>query len=148
LSPDGTRAAIAGWTGEVAVLDLKSGELVRQPVRGHEDVTNLVAFSPDGSRIVSAGWDGTVSLWDSATGVLLESVTSPARIPASAEFLPDGRIVLIASYDEGIYLWDTRFERAIHFACQLAGRNLTEAEWRENFGDRPYRETCPSESSH
>ena len=148
ISPDGTRAAIAGWGGEVAVLDLKSGELVRQPVRRHEDVTNLVAFSPDGSRIVSAGWDGTVSLWNSATGVLLGTVTSPARIPASTEFLPDGRTVLIASYDEGIYLWDTRFEHAIHFACQLAGRNFTESEWRENFGDRPYRETCPSESSH
>jgi WD40 repeat protein len=148
LSPDGTRAAIAGTGGEVAVLDVRSGELVGRPRTGHEDVTGMVAFSPDGSRIVSAGWDGTVSLWDSATGVLLGTVTSPARIPASAEFLPDGRTVLIASYDESLYLWDTRFEHAIHFACQLAGRNLTESEWRENFGDRPYRQTCPSESSH
>jgi hypothetical protein len=51
--------------------------------------------------------------------------------------------VLVASYAESIYQWDTRPERALEFACAIAGRNLSPAEWRDNFPDRPYEETCP-----
>ena len=32
--------------------------------------------------------------------------------------------------------------RGSNEACRVAGRNLTETEWRDAFGDRPYRETC------
>ena len=28
-------------------------------------------------------------------------------------------------------------------ACRIAGRNLSQAEWRQYMGDRPYRKTCP-----
>ncbi len=28
-------------------------------------------------------------------------------------------------------------------ACRTAGRDLTTTEWRDNFGDRPYRKVCP-----
>ncbi len=63
---------------------------------------------------------------------------------ASADmFLPDGHTVLISSVDGAISTWDTSAERAIEFACQVAGRNLTKDEWRDAFGSRPYRETCP-----
>jgi hypothetical protein len=29
------------------------------------------------------------------------------------------------------------------FACQVAGRNLTRAEWRDLLPDRPYKLVCP-----
>jgi hypothetical protein len=28
-------------------------------------------------------------------------------------------------------------------ACKIAGRNLTQNEWRQFFGDKPYHQTCP-----
>jgi hypothetical protein len=37
---------------------------------------------------------------------------------------------------------DTRPEHWVEVACEIAGRNLTEVEWSDAFGDRPYRETC------
>ncbi len=40
---------------------------------------------------------------------------------------------------------DTRPERWVEVACAIAGRNLTEVEWSDAFGDRPYRETCPTD---
>ncbi len=55
----------------------------------------------------------------------------------------DGHTLLIATYDDAIYRWDTRVEHAIAFACQAAGRDLTEQEWQANFTGRPYRTTCP-----
>jgi hypothetical protein len=39
--------------------------------------------------------------------------------------------------------WNTRTETATAFACKVADRSFSEAEWREFFGDRPYEETCP-----
>lgn len=61
---------------------------------------------------------------------------------ASVGFNPDGDAVSVATWDGEVYELDTRLERWIAFACDLAGRNLTQAEWRDTFGARPYRETC------
>ena len=143
VSPDGTRAAVSGWDGDLELLDLGTGRPVRPPVVGHEEVMNLAVFSPDGEQIVSAGWDGTVSLWDGRTGKLLAKVSAPARLPASAEFLPGGRDLVIASYDRGVYRWNTRIGQAERVACAMAGRNLTSAEWADTFeGRRVVRASC------
>ena len=34
-------------------------------------------------------------------------------------------------------------DRAIEFACRVAGRDFTEDEWADHFGDRPYQHVCP-----
>jgi len=64
---------------------------------------------------------------------------------AVAEFGQDPNTIRIAAWDSGpIYEWDPRISTAVDFACEVAGRDLTEAEWHQTFGDRPYQETCPS----
>lgn len=57
-------------------------------------------------------------------------------------FARDGHTVVIASWDGAIHTLDIRSARWAAFACRIAGRNPTRSEWREAFGDRPYRETC------
>lgn len=49
----------------------------------------------------------------------------------------------IASYDGRIYRWDTSLDRTLDFACQMAGRNLTEGEWAEFLPAQPYRDVRP-----
>ena len=85
-----------------------------------------------------------MGLWDGRTGAPLATVLSarPGVMP-DPRFLPDGHTVLISSVDGAVSTWDTSTERAIEFACQVAGRNLTKDEWRDAFGSRSYRETCP-----
>ena len=39
--------------------------------------------------------------------------------------------------------YDTDPDAWIAHACAVAGRNLTADEWRDAFGDRSYRKTCP-----
>jgi hypothetical protein len=54
-------------------------------------------------------------------------------------FSPDGK-TLAVSLDNIIILdgWSW-----LDLACQLAGRNLSQAEWKEYLGDIPYQKTCP-----
>ena len=144
FSPDGQHAAISGSDGEVLVLDTDNGDPLRSPVVGHHAWVDSLTYSPDGSRILTAANDGTVGLWEGETGQLLAHVEIPQR-PIAAEFGEDPDSVIVAPLWEGpVYEWDTRVDHAVEFACRVAGRDFTEAEWVDHFPDRPYQETCPS----
>ena len=103
-------------------------------------------YSDDGELLVSGAADGGVSLWDATTLDLLGTVYPPHRgepVPAGAQFIGDSHDVAIASYDGRVYTWETDLDRAIDFACQMAGRNLTEDEWAEFLPAQPYLDVCP-----
>ncbi len=140
-SPDGRHAALGGGGGELLVLDTDTGEQLRPPVTAHNIVSSL-NYSTDGDRILTSGLDATVALWDAETGRLLSRLTTPERLP-QAGFGADEDSVLIAGLWGGaVYQWDPDSDYAVDFACRVAGRDLTAVEWRANFGDRPYQETC------
>ena len=69
----------------------------------------------------------------------------PEKVTVFASFGADDSTIVIATDSGGLYYWDTSTAHAIEFACRLAGRDLTEAEWRQDFGDRPWQPTCPTE---
>jgi WD40 repeat protein len=145
FSPDGRHAAIGGagpGGGEVLVVDTVTGEPLRPPVVGHDGVVDSLAYSTDGQRILTTGADGSVTLWQGKSGLQLAHVATPQR-PIAAEFgdRPDS-VVIAPLYEGPIYEWDTRIGHAIEFACAVAGRDFTEAEWKDEFGERPYQPTC------
>lgn len=95
--------------------------------------------------MVSAAADGSVSLWDDTTLELLGTVYAPHKgepPPTGAQFIGDTHDVVIASHDGKVYRWEIDIERAIDFACQMAGRDLTE-EWAQFLPTQPYRVVCP-----
>jgi WD40 repeat protein/DNA-binding SARP family transcriptional activator len=145
VSPDGSTLAVAGQAGEIVTVDVSSGDQQRRSTSIGAGVYWL-NYSDDGELLVSGAADGGVSLWDAATLDLLGTVYPPHRgepVPAGAQFIGDTHDVVIASYDGRIYTWATDVERAIDFACQMAGRNLTEDEWAQHLPDQSYREVCP-----
>lgn len=144
MSPDGDRAVITGLEGgEVLVLDLTTGEPVRPFVVAHQGNVSMVAFSRDGSRLVTGAEDGSVVLWDTGTATQLARVSLPTLGHASAGFRPDGSILLVPGGAEpALYVWDPDPERAMTFACRAAGRELTESEWIDAFGDLPHQKVC------
>ena len=85
-------------------------------------------------------------LWDANTATPLATTrshqTPRAQPPWSSS--TTGTHVMLARTDGAVYTWDTGVEHWIEYACGVAGRNLTDTEWRHAFGDRPYRETCPT----
>jgi WD40 repeat protein len=129
--------------GEVGLVDLRTGQWVRPPTVGHTGSVLRLSYAADGLTFATSGHDGRVSLWDGRTGALIGTVL-PGRPNewATVEFLPDGHILMIASRDGQVFTWDTRLAHWVEFACAVAGRNLTDGEWRAAFGDRPYRATC------
>jgi DNA-binding SARP family transcriptional activator/WD40 repeat protein len=143
-TPDGSTVAVAGDTGQIVTIDVSTGAEQRSTSLGA--VVLWLDYSADGELLVSGDADGGVSLWDATTLDLLGTVFPPHRgepVPAGAQFIGDSHDVSIASYDGNVYRWDTDVERAIDFACQMAGRNLTEEEWAEFLPTQPYREVCP-----
>ncbi|MER7249008.1 BTAD domain-containing putative transcriptional regulator [Kribbella sp. NPDC000426] len=141
-SPDGTRVAIGSEKGDAVIIDPATGEYLAAPRIVHQGLVNGIAFSADSALLVTAGWDGGIALFDGKSAALLGTIMTPNQQLVTADFLPDSHTVVIASYDDGVYYWDTRLEHAVEMACRMAGRDLTAAEWRENFGERLYRKTC------
>ncbi len=143
FSPVGDAVAVE-VSRRLVVLDVESGRPLRPPVAVHDDTVTSLAYSPDGGRILTSGWDRSAALWDAETGRLIARAAFHPLIAVS-QFAADGRSVLVAdAYQGSLHHWKTHPDHAIRFACQAAGRDLTKAEWAEQFGDRPYQETCPS----
>jgi WD40 repeat protein len=144
-SPDGSTVAVAGDTGQIVTIDVATGAEQRRSA----DLGSVVLwleYSDDGELLVSGAEDGGVSLWDATTLDLLGTVY-PSHdgepVAAAARFIGDTQDIAIASFEGGVYRWDTDLDRAIDFACQMAGRNLTEDEWDSYLPAQPYREVCP-----
>ena len=147
VSPDGATYAIAGDTGEVVTTDLRTGNEVRRSTGVGAEMQSI-DYSADGKLLVTATKDGSVNLWDGRTLDLLGTVHPPRDgkvVPASAQFINDSYDVAIASYDGRVYRWDTDLDRAIDFACRMAGRNLTRNEWAQFLPTQPYRSVCPQD---
>jgi WD40 repeat protein len=144
ISPDGRRAVVTSANDEVGILDIATGEWVTPPIRAPRETAGVAIYSPDGRVVVVGGGNGAVSLWDGTTGRLLAGVTaSRTSEPVRPSILDDGHTAMLTSLDGAVYTWDTLPEGWVAAACAIAGRNLTEDEWRDAFGDRPYRLTCP-----
>lgn len=67
-NPDGTRMAIGGAKGELALCD--SARLDEPPVRlgGHSGKVVFLTHSADGSLLLSWAWDTFTSVWDAQSG--------------------------------------------------------------------------------
>lgn len=146
-SPDGSTLAVAADAGEVVTTDLSTGKERRRSASLGATVLWL-DYSADGELLVAGAEDGGVSLLDAATLELMGTVRPPRRggpVPATAEFIDDSHDVLIASYDGRVYEWETDRDRALDFACQMAGRDLTRAEWAQYLPTQPYESVCPQD---
>jgi WD40 repeat protein len=144
-SPDGSTVAVAGDTGQIVTIDISAGDEQRRST-GLGATVLWLNYSADGELLVSAAADGGVSLWDATTLELLGTVYPPHEgepVPAGAQFIGDSHDVAIASYDGKVYRWETDLDRALDFACQMAGRTLTEQEWAQFLPTQPYRDVCP-----
>jgi hypothetical protein len=106
-----------------------------------------VVFAPDGQTLASTGMDGTVRLWDVVSrqpiGGALRS--HPLSAALRVAFSPDMSFLVSVSTDSGssLNLRRLNLDELLAQACDIAGRNLIQAEWHLFMPEgMPYRKTC------
>jgi WD40 repeat protein/DNA-binding SARP family transcriptional activator len=144
ISNDGTTLATAGESGREQLWDLETGDPIGPSLDGPNTTVEL---SRDGRTLVAAG-TGRVMMWDVATGLVLGRQSwfpgLGSKAGVGAKFTPDGRRLFIARDTGEAWVWNVDPASWEARACQIAGRNLTAAEWSVNLPDRPYEPTCGS----
>jgi WD40 repeat protein len=142
FGPGGGSLAAIDEGGTVTLSDVDSERVVRRLQGGQ--VTHL-EFSPDGRLLVGLGEGGLVTVWDPSTGDELGSFpTQPPGLERRSTV--DDQTTI--AFDPARRLWvatrggrPTRFDLSVgrweRLACEVAGRSLTDAEWRQYVGGEP-----------
>jgi WD40 repeat protein len=146
LSPNGQRVATVDFDGFLRQWRAADGESVGPPIRASEVSAWSVNWSPDGSRLVTAGSDGTVRIYASGTGQQIgTSLPMPGEQPVTdpyAIYSQDGKTIAATDATARVWLYRAGLRGWEAYACQLAARNLTRAEWTKFVSGQPYRRIC------
>jgi len=133
FSPDGKVLAAGGNDGVIWLWNTET-QSVANRLDFHRDPVLSVAFSPDGKRLASGSQD-TVLLWDVGTG---QRLSPPLRAHSAAvtsvAFDSDGQWLASSGSNGSVIVWNFSISTWLSRACQVTGRNLTKAEWKQFFG--------------
>jgi hypothetical protein len=140
--------------GRIYELDPTTLDPIGAPFPGINPLTVSLRVDDLGQRLMVFALDETLRFYDIPTRTELGDaidLTYPYALhppedlegPGSAVLRGDG-LRAAAETEQGIVVWDLEPAHWVDAACQLAGRNLTRAEWDQYIGDlAPYRQTCP-----
>jgi WD40 repeat protein len=164
VSPDGRMLASGGADGQIMLWDTSSWQrraslpahgvaLRAGPIFEGRLAVTALAFSPDGSSLAANTIEG-LALWFLGDQAWSRRPLE-ARGVGDLVFTAEG-LGLVTAGGDGLLRWDLNPESWKRKACEIAGRNLTQAEWREYLTfssergmswlrhfDPPYRATCP-----
>jgi WD40 repeat protein len=143
LSPDPDVLAVGTADGRVALWDARNGKQRGAATKVAAGAITQLAFSPDGRQFAAASDDASATLWNVRSRKRFGDVfpVDPGVTPAVA-FEPSGRLLNIGL--GSAVEWPIDGPTLQRFACQIAGRGLTRAEWRDLLPSRPYQPVCPS----
>jgi WD40 repeat protein len=142
VAPDSRRLAVGTAGGALVVLDARSGRRIGPVMQAAGGVVAQVSFSPDDRSVAVSSADHTTSIWDLRTRSRVGNPFGPYRgtVPAGF-FAPDGHLMI--GLEGSAILWPMDAQTWERFACRVAGRDLTRAEWHDVLPTRPYEAVCP-----
>ncbi|HET7276673.1 MAG TPA: BTAD domain-containing putative transcriptional regulator [Dermatophilaceae bacterium] len=141
-SPDGKRLLVnTGDTG-VGLVDAATMQWISRPNAVQAGLVGYMSvFSDDGSLVASVN-ESRLSYWDGRTGAYLGTVT--VYEDGAPSFSKDNTQLLFAGAGGSVLTWNLDPRSWVATACRLAGRPLTEQEWRNYLPDRPFVPVCAS----
>jgi len=143
FSPDGKLVAVGDSSGAVVLWSVKTGRPMGRPLRGHNGGVRSLDFDPTGRILVTMSNDGRLRLWDIATQKLIGSPLPGSNTGGSTEFFPDGKHILGVFNSGAGIVWNVDPTAWKVYACRIANRNLTRAEWDDILPGATYRRVCP-----
>ena len=119
-SPPGASTGRCGKTlasgsddSTIILWDVDNEQPIGQPLKGHSDTVNSVAFSPDGKILASAGADNQIILWDVASQKPIGQPLKSQGGSFSVAFSPDGNTLALGSFDGTVILWNVTSHQPI-----------------------------------
>jgi WD40 repeat protein len=150
FNPDGQTLATGDLQAGIILHETRSGAQILELESSHRGAIAGLAFNLEGDTLFSIGVDGQIILWDVAANspTFGQPYGPPIVGPQLRNFPPisfslDNRRLAAGKRDGSIILWNLDFDSWRSLACWRAGRNLTQEEWRQFFGEEPYHQTCP-----
>ena len=103
------------YNDDAFILDVTTGKIIGQPLKGHANDILVSSFSPDGKLIVSGSMDNTIRIWDAASGKQIgEPLKGHNSAVYSVAFSPDCKSIVSGSNDGTILIWDLTSRQIKH----------------------------------
>jgi WD40 repeat protein len=156
FAPDSERLATGTESGLVLQWNVHEQTALEPPLEGDEGVIGGVAYSPDGALLAtSRGALSTTQLWRADTGARFAGTFVPGALPLTERtvhpehfianrptFSPSGDRLVTTGLDRATVSWTLDPDQWRDAACAIAGRDLTEGEWRQYLPDRDPTPLC------
>ncbi|GJH18449.1 TIR domain-containing protein [Caballeronia novacaledonica] len=153
FSPNGRWFAAGSWDQTTKLLDLSKTGTEPYVLKGHRARTLSLAFSPDSQWLATGNEDRSARLWNlTQSDPSVDSTVLQAGDKVGAvSFSPDGRWIALTqsnfrsmpfspdgqsfvSSNSNSWLYHIGLDDLRQEACTMAGRNMTQEEWRKFLG--------------
>ena len=138
VSADEHWVAAGGYDQRVVVW-LRQGAAISVTFLAHLGTVRTLAFAAD-NHLISGDETGAVRLWNLAGREEIRLATHGANWVTGLGLSRDGRLLYSLGDDGYLRAWPLLTGDLLTFACQRAGRELSQDEWTAFFAEAPYPE--------
>ena len=142
FSPTGSWLATADVAGELWIWNLAAPEEGVLHWEAHRSEISSLLFGVDQSQLYTASADRTVRLWNLSVEPPIPTVLAGHQASVNGLASLGGQLYT-ASTDGTLRQWLLTSAELAKRACQVAGRNLDQAEWARFRPGESCRATCP-----
>ena len=156
FAPNSERLATGTGSGSVLQWDIHEQTSLDPPIEGDVGMIGGVAYSPDGTLLATSRTGfSTTQLWRADDGARFAGTFTPGTLPFTEQtftlkhflpnrptFSPSGDRLVTTGLNQATVSWTLDPERWREAACAIAGRELTEGEWRQYLPDRDPHALC------
>jgi WD40 repeat protein len=142
FSPDSRVLGIGTESGQALFWSARRGGPAAPPLHVATASIAAMSFSPNGKQLAVSSTDESTTLWNLAYRKQVGD-SFPARPLTITVPVFERNGALLIDYLADAAEWSMNVSAWERYACQVAGRNLTQSEWRDVLPNRSYMRVCP-----